>query len=401
MRSLSCFILLGLLLETSYAATKPRLGTPYTLKKPECDCYEVSGPEPGNFEHYRFYDFRSIPLNDTDKSNNRGQIKDGEDEMEGSKLIGHHPSLHGHPFVKEWNIQNWKRPSSEKYPIGTVNSFNNIYATKNIEGDSENSTHLVLRLTRFEDYTSTAEVQTSVENVLYCSFRVRMRLYSISKDGSNTIVPPPPGAVAGMFVYHSEVSESDIEILTNDPPNRVHYANQPDWDPITDQMIPGASDEVDHDIPWTEWADHRLDWFPDKSRWYLNDELVLEKEYGVPDAPSVLVLNLWSNGGFWSGNVSVGQTVKMGIEWIQLAYNTSNSISSANLLRHNTTGDSLVEIADSGPQKSRSGLPIKMKVKTQVLRSDSKKTDGYYHKKRCAVTCQIDDVGAIDVPEVV
>lgn len=45
---------------------------------------------------------------------------------------------------------------------------------------------------------------------------------------------------------------------------------------------------------WSEWNDHRLDWTPDLSAWYLNGELAETKTYGVPRSPSSVILNMVS-----------------------------------------------------------------------------------------------------------
>lgn len=38
----------------------------------------------------------------------------------------------------------------------------------------------------------------------------------------------------------------------------------------------------------------------------------------------MFVINLWSDGGFWSGDLPLGQEVYLGVEWIELAYNVSS-----------------------------------------------------------------------------
>lgn len=133
----------------------------------------------------------------------------------------------------------------------------------------------------------------------------------------------PKGACVGLFTYQSKTCESDIEILTSDPPNVIHYSNQPDYDPVSDTAIPGAGSMVNLSVPWTAWSTHRLDWFPDISRWYAGEALQAVKAYGVPREPSTLVLNLWSDGGNWTGNLRAGESVFLGVEWIEMAFNVS------------------------------------------------------------------------------
>ncbi|KAL4993047.1 concanavalin A-like lectin/glucanase domain-containing protein [Aspergillus recurvatus] len=134
------------------------------------------------------------------------------------------------------------------------------------------------------------------------------------------------GACAGIFTYRSATCESDVEFLTSDPPNTIHYANQPDYDAENDIIIPGASEVVTTvPVPWSEWVTHRMDWFANETLWYANDELQAVVSMSVPDRPSILAMNLWSDGGIWTGDMQVGESVYMGIEWIEIAYNTSTA----------------------------------------------------------------------------
>lgn len=331
-----------------FTITRAR-AAPQNVDEPEspdnCECYVVSGPEEGYFQHYRFYDFRSVEIDlpapeEADPWPSRNVLC-----YDHNSCI---KSLEGTEFLHDWDVQDWSRNSTVDFPVSVVNSYENVFISSN----STNSTFLTLRTTRREDYASTAEVETRAHNIFRCSLRVRLRLFpeetlptpdrkyhypnstrpnSTSSDCPIVFPdglrkhPPPSGAVAGVFTYHSFDTESDLEILTSDPPYNVRYSNQPDYDPATDKEIPGASTIVRLPVPWTTWANHRLDWFPNISRWYLNDAMQLEKEYSVPKKPSMLVLNLWTDGGVWSGNMTVGSSVFMGVEYIEVAYNISES----------------------------------------------------------------------------
>lgn len=136
----------------------------------------------------------------------------------------------------------------------------------------------------------------------------------------------PIGACAGIFTYRSSTCESDIEILTSDPTNIVRYANQPDYDPITDAMIPGAASIGKLSQPWTNPTTHRVDWLHNITNWYADGEIKASNTYHVPDQPSMMAINLWSNGGEWTGEMPVGQSAYIGIEWIEVAYNTSTEV---------------------------------------------------------------------------
>ncbi|KAJ5356618.1 Endo-1-3(4)-beta-glucanase [Penicillium concentricum] len=339
-------------------------------KRPRgCDCYTISGPDPGYFQHYKIWDFRAVDLNKHANLNLSEPIdygdEDWDDDDEGDDQNpqngspGVHESKNPDPrslvfyktsFERDWSSQNWERRGTPISPILMVNSKHNVFLTRDHEQDDPHATYLVLRTTRFSEHTSTAEIETRLHNIYRCSLRVRFRLLPA---GSIVSQPPHPGewpprdpkrhstapwnnkttplhdgrpsdgACAGIFTYHDQTCESDIEILTRDPSHRVHYANQPDYDFAADRDIPGASTIADVPVPWTTWSTHRLDWLSNMSRWYVNDQIQDAKSYRVPDLESMIVINLWSNGGLWTGDMRIGDSIYMGIEYIELGYNRS------------------------------------------------------------------------------
>lgn len=323
--------------------------------KPNCECFLVSGPDPGPFQNYEFYDFRKVPLKQRGHTNPAGahplppnddkrpHFEDGPQEPaddvddDTKRLFGPDATLLSHtPFAKSWVPQTWLRRPTPSSPVTHANSKRNVFFARDPSNQhGPDSTFLVLRAVRNPDHVSTAEIETAAQNFLHASLRVRLRLFTADlvpppsgSDGAPSLSasgPPSRGACAGIFTYHSTGCESDIEILTSDPPDQVRYANQPDYDPVTDTLIPGASAVVRTPAPWTAWSTHRLDWFPSESRWYQDGAFLHSIRYGIPDKPSMLVVNLWSDGGFWSGDLPVGESVYLGIEWIEVAYNASKS----------------------------------------------------------------------------
>ncbi|CRG83778.1 hypothetical protein PISL3812_01134 [Talaromyces islandicus] len=320
-----------------------------------CDCYTVSGPDPGYFQHHRFWDFRQVPLNPAAASTFRFQPNSPPSPDYGANAVP--VLLKDTPFSSEWAVQDWGRGGTPLFPVTIVNSNKNAYLTRHTAGGQ---TFLAMRTTRFETFSSTAEIETNILNFIHVSMRVRLRILDKGEDimsprgaeqalgqriqaGSDDIPAPEPnspaqrrnenrllppfGACVGIFTFFSRTSESDIEILTSDPPNRVHYANQPDYDPIRNIVIPGSQIAADAPIPWTAWSTYRLDWLPTMSRWYVENQQQASLAYGVPVDPSRLVINLWSDGGLWSGNLTVGDSVHLGIEWIELAYNLTGDVS--------------------------------------------------------------------------
>lgn len=122
------------------------------------------------------------------------------------------------------------------------------------------------------------------QNIFYCSIRLRARVRGAS------------GAVAGMFTYLDDSCESDIEILTRDPADRIWYTNQPNVGPDGYTIKEAGTEATLPDgVAWTDWNTHRLDWTPHISAWYVNDIFVANKTYGVPQFPSHLALNMVSN----------------------------------------------------------------------------------------------------------
>ncbi|EEH06862.1 conserved hypothetical protein [Histoplasma capsulatum G186AR] len=412
-------------------------GSGYLDSAPErCECYVVSGKEPGYFQNYKFYDFRSVAPEKTWKLNStiaRPARNGTTNSMEKSLM-----NLEETGFLDDWAIQDWSREGSQLFPIPIRNYYENVFVLKDTTNNATDTTYLALRTQRLHNHTSTAEIETYSHDYFHCSFRVRLRLHAgraVDEDGAENdgrgggynqdlgeyyewsagrnrsklnpsnfrLRPPPSGAVAGIFTYHSINIESDIEILTADPHTHIHYANQPDWDPLTDLEIPGAATIVQLPVPWTSWATHRLDWFPNMTRWYLNNDLQAENDYRVPDKPSMLALNLWSDGGEWSGNMTIGSSVLMGVEWIEVAYNISDIddelYDAFNRSRHaghsGTSGNSHPKRIPEDEIGDRLKFPRK-----KLEYDDNGNDDMVKEQPQCRVGCRIDDVETVGVPEI-
>lgn len=133
-----------------------------------------------------------------------------------------------------------------------------------------------------------------------------------------------PGAVAGFFTYYNDTAESDIEILTRDPDTSVEYSNQPTVD-AEGNILPGSNFNTSMadggSSQWTEWNVYRLDWLPGRSAWYLNGEMAASTKVNVPGDESRMILNIWSDGGFWAGNMSVGDKAELQVQWIEMVFN--------------------------------------------------------------------------------
>lgn len=181
--------------------------------------------------------------------------------------------------------------------------------------------YLTLHTTRLENGTQlAAELGYKRHPVLHTSMRMSAR------------VRGDYGAIAGFFTYFDDTDESDIEILTRDPPNRVHFSNQPTENPETGVPISGSTfnDSMPGGRKSSDWNTYRLDWVPNRSAWYFNGQQVAQTSVNVPKAASEVTLNLWSNGGRFSSVMKPGGNAYFDIQWVELLFNVSGSSTSRN-----------------------------------------------------------------------
>ncbi|KAH7085793.1 concanavalin A-like lectin/glucanase domain-containing protein [Paraphoma chrysanthemicola] len=311
-----------------------------------CSCYVVStGKEsttPAYFQYYRFYDFRNISgaLNNSPSLINQTQ--------NASLLPLWQPTIfNSNDWLADWGIQNWSKPATDDFPVPMSNSPANIYM-----GEQNETSFLTLRTSRLDDRQTAGEIENQQKNLMHVSMRMYGRVIGDA------------GAVAGFFTFYDDSNESDVEILTRDPKDQIRYTNQPSVDKQGNE-IPQASTGPKGLPAWNEWQTHRIDWLPKDSYWYLNDEQVAANTYSVPRKPSFLVLNMWGDGGEWSGNMTAGGQAEFQIQWIEMTFNTS------------------------GPYRG-------------AKKND--KRDGVELEKRksgCKTVCKIDDVAQVGTPEVV
>jgi beta-glucanase (GH16 family) len=229
-------------------------------------------------------------------------------------------------------------------------------------------TYLTLRTTRLPTFQSTAEIENEQKNLLYASLRFRARIVGA------------PGAVAGLFTYFDDTNESDVEILTSDPPTKYRFTNQPATRKGDD--VPGASIAPSNLPSWNDWRTHRIDWLPGMSRWYVDGQFIAQNNYSVPRKPSGLVLNMWSDGGVWSGNMSVGASAELQVQWVQVVFNTSGK--------------------REGPGKSRGGHKGKRSFADLGGEGFDGDEKGFEKRgeKGCKTVCKVDGVEKDGFPQV-
>lgn len=282
----------------------------------DCNCYVLeSGADsktPSYFQHYRFFDFRDLASYPGQYINAPPAVNDTQDS--GDESVWTPDIFSSEAWETDWSIQDWSKPASDDFPVRAVNSPANIYVGQN--DDSNPFTWLTLRTSRLDDFQSVAEIENLQKNMLHASMRMYGRVVGAS------------GAVAGFFTFFDKTNETDIEILTRDPKDKIRYTNQPALNDEGDE-IAAASQAIGNLAPWDEWQTHRVDWLPGNSYWWLNGGQVAKTTYSVPSAPSYLVLNMWGDGGEWSGEMEVGESAEFQIQWIELVFNTSGPVEGA------------------------------------------------------------------------
>jgi hypothetical protein len=356
----------------------------------ECTCYLTSGPSESYFQHHRFWDFRSIPSEPAHDFTLAPPSLDNTDDLVNAPPTSNYLSTSD--FVTNWSIQNWTADSDTSSPIPRANSAQNIYISR--DSTSVQNTCLTLRAARFPTFMSIAELESNQKNLLHSSIRARMRIIPNSNSNSNskssfTQQTASPGAVAGLFTYYSTHAESDIEILTRDPPTQIRYSNQPDYDPRTDSAITGASTKatLPSSKKYTDWLDHRIDWLDGITRWYIDGDLVLEKQMNVPTQPSGLILNLWGDGGDWSGVMAVGAQVLLAVQWIEMAFNISGTV------------EGPPPPPDEWDKSSPKGPGGKDSKRSWPKRDSSHHGHHDGDDKMCKVACYMDNVRLVGFPE--
>ncbi|KAJ4010524.1 hypothetical protein NW766_008395 [Fusarium irregulare] len=264
-----------------------------------CECYLTNGTNSAYYSQHNFYDFRDLaeyakvpsPVRNT--SRKAGVTSD---------------YFKSDAWDNIWSIQDWNNRESGGVSLSgdatvfMVNSPDNIYIQENDDDDATSDTFLTMRTMRMPDFQSAAEFE-SVSTYHYVSVRMLAR------------VTGNAGACMALFTYLegeelADVQEADIEIMTRDPKNRIQYTNQPSF-------------TEDEGVEWDDWVVHRLDWTPERSVWYVQGQEVASIEYQTPKDPAQIILNAWSDGGSWSGNMSLGDAAYMQIQWIEMVYNVT------------------------------------------------------------------------------
>lgn len=199
-------------------------------------------------------------------------------------------------------------------------STNHITTANKTDSTINATSYLSLNTERNDAETqSSGEITFREFNISHASLRVNTRIYGAG------------GAVAGIFTYLNDTQESDIEMFTRAPERYVQYSNQPaslgepTWAPI-----PGATVNVTmpQNKVYEHWHVHRLDWVEGRSVFFLDDEMTNTTTLQVPIAqpPSRFYINMWGANSTWSGAMEVGNNATLDVLWIEMLFNTTDSV---------------------------------------------------------------------------
>ncbi|KAG8794421.1 hypothetical protein FRC17_008297, partial [Serendipita sp. 399] len=160
---------------------------------------------------------------------------------------------------------------------------------------------------------NSGEVYTLREDIRHGTFRMR------------AVVPTVPGVVFGFFTYISGTQEQDIEFLSSDTDyyQRVHYTNQPGL--LDGDVDPNASKTVVvSGADFTAFGEHRIDWLPTSTNYFYNQVQKTSITKNVPNTPSRIILNVWSNGDpLFSKGPPTADAIAT-IQWVQLYFNSTS-----------------------------------------------------------------------------
>jgi hypothetical protein len=275
----------------------------------ECACYVTDGSYPTYFSGYNFWDFRSL----SDYANDAPDVLQTIDESRQANVTSSF-FANDSDFGALWSTQSWDNGNDS---FLYINSPNNVYIEHDSDedGNRDDATRLTLRTARLDDFQTAAEIESTQT---YDHLSVRMYARTVGSEGACT----------AMFTYLEgqtalDVQESDIEILTSGPTDYVQYTNQPSVDAQGDQ-IEESWRNASVATPWTDWAEHRIDWTPGRTTWSLDGKEVLSTTFQAPVDPAQVIFNAWSDGNEWSGLMPKGGEAFLQIRWIELVYNIAD-----------------------------------------------------------------------------
>lgn len=306
--SFICFI-------AAYSPSVVANGNGHLVNDTACDCYLTNGSNSAYYTEHRFYDFRNL----SPYAGVPSLITDEYDAASAGNTSDYFASANWNSAWTPQSSNNSAQVKAKSSLVLRVYSPNNVYIEKN--DDTSSATYLTLRTARETNFQSAAEITTVSSTYQFVSVRFKARTHGSS------------GAVTALFTYLetgsklSDIQEADLEIRTMDPENTIQYTNQPSQTDAGDD-VPEATrnSSMPGGLHWTDWAVYRFDWTPTQSMWYVNGEEVANISFQVPRDPAPLIFNAWSNGGPFTGNMTVGGEAFMNIEWINMVFNNTGEV---------------------------------------------------------------------------
>lgn len=196
------------------------------------------------------------------------------------------------------------------YPIGS-SPYTQLYTTSNVA--IERGT-LQLKVPGGQTASPIlgSEISTQVEDILYGSVRTTMKASTVA------------GTCHGAFFYKDNNNEMDIEVITGDTFKGLHYTNQ---------RANGNTENSTHPITLpsnatTDFLEHRIDWVPGHTDFYLDGTLQASFTENVPFTAGTWLWNNWSDGDpGWTGAPPLEDSI-MEISKIEMYYNRTSSAGS-------------------------------------------------------------------------
>ncbi|KKP05982.1 hypothetical protein THAR02_01938 [Trichoderma harzianum] len=361
-------LVISILVPSCIAAGQGENSSPQPLPNGDsvCDCFLSNGTQPSYFSNHMFFDFRNL-------TKDAGVPALITNETLATIAPPTSEYFSDDEWTSVWQLQGWDNSEGKGKGLSgaaavlMVNSPSNVYIQNNNDSDAASDTYMTLRTQRLPKFQTAAAFQTKTSDYQFVSLRMLAR----TTGG--------PGAVTAMFTYRdanttSNVQEADFEVLTRGPRERVQLTNQPSFD-SKGQVNPNATRNVTlpDDMIWSQWAVYRLDWTSQSSVWYVDGQQLANITFQVSQEASGINFNAWSDGGSWSGNMTVYDQANLQIQWIEMIYNTS--VSTTPTRREDP---SRLWSRDAGPRGEL------------LRRRDSS-------SRTCKVVCSIDDVAEAGV----
>ncbi|KAI1849210.1 hypothetical protein JX265_008620 [Neoarthrinium moseri] len=290
-----------------------------TTSDAKCNCYLTNTTTKNWFSRHKFFDFRNM----SQYVNVPGPAQNPSAASDAGVASSYFESA---DWTNFWSLQRWNNSlmmrgnsdvTGSDATVLMVNSPSNVYFENNKDTKAASKTYMTMRTVRHQDFQSAAEFESGSGNYHYLSIRMLARTRGAS------------GAITAMFTYRGaqslqSVQEADLEVRTRDPSSSIQYTNQPSWNANGD--IAGATKNITQPgkVNWNDWQYHRMDWTPGSTNWFVNGQLVSTISFQAPRDPSQIIFNAWSDGGSWSGNMSVGSEAYLQIQWIDVVYNNTD-----------------------------------------------------------------------------